>query len=605
MGKTTTAAALALSLADAGERVLVLSVDPAHSLGDALGIPLRGEPAPVPGAPGLEAMEVDALRERHRFLGTRRGLLLRLIERGTYLERADAEDFVDLALPGTDELAALFRLMELAAGDDRRLVIDTAPTGHTLRLLDLPRVAREWLAALEAMEQKHRALALALAGAYRPDEAAGLLEELAADLHRLDALLRDPARTRFVLVTTPEPVVLAETRRYRADLEARGLGLAGIVVNRSRPGADRAAPSRGMLFVPPLDSVPAGLSGLRRFAAAAALAPRPPLPPAGEGAERVAGSAGLRVGVPFRPPLDRGLYVVGGKGGVGKSTAACALAVRLARKGSRGVLLLGADPAGSLGDVLGLDVGPDPRPVPGTEGLRVQQLDAPAAWAAFRDEVREETERLFAGLLSGGRSAAYDQYVVQRLIDVAPPGVDELVALLEVLDALEDRPYDALVLDSAPTGHLLRLLELPGLALEWTHALLRLLLRYREAVRLGDLAERVLSLSRSLRALREGLADPRRTWFLAVALPEALSVPETERLIARLGALGIRPGALLVNRALDARARVEPGAAESVRALASLGAGSAVLAAPRLERGPVSPPELLGFIGSWRRLNPG
>src|SRR5688500_13064235 len=175
VGKTTTAAALAVSLADAGRAVLVLSVDPAHSLGDALEVELGPEPLRVPGVPRLRGMEIDATREQARFLDSHRGSLLRLLDRGSYLDRDDIGSFVELALPGADELAALFRLMELAAAPDSYVVVDTAPTGHTLRLLDLPRLARGWLAGLEAMEEKHRMVALGLTGAYRPDETAALL----------------------------------------------------------------------------------------------------------------------------------------------------------------------------------------------------------------------------------------------------------------------------------------------------------------------------------------------------------------------------------------------------------------------------------------------
>ncbi|HLL48612.1 MAG TPA: ArsA family ATPase, partial [Longimicrobiaceae bacterium] len=241
VGKTTVAAALALALADAGERVLSLSTDPAHSLGDALGITLGPEPLPVPDVPGLDALEVDATFERARFLERHRDTLLCLIERGTLLAPDDVGGFLDLALPGMDELGAMLRLLDLADSDPAlRVVVDTAPTGHTLRLLDLPRVAGGWIAALEAMEARHRDVALALAGAYRPDVTALDLASLRADVERFAALLADPARTRFVLVTTPEPVVLAETRRYLEALRERGIAVGTVVVNRLAEGEESA-----------------------------------------------------------------------------------------------------------------------------------------------------------------------------------------------------------------------------------------------------------------------------------------------------------------------------------------------------------------------------
>lgn len=583
MGKTTVAAALATEFADAGQPTLVVSVDPAHSLGDAFGHALGPEPGPVPGVSGLVAMEVDADHERRRFLGTRRGLFLELLDRGTWLERADAEELVDLAAPGVDETAALLRLMELTR-DERRIVVDTAPTGHTLRLLDLPEAARGWLGALAAMEAEHRAVAGALAGAYTPDAAARLLEDLSADLDRLTATLRDPRRTRFVLVTNPEPVVLAETRRYRSELESREIALAGIVVNRSGPQADPAAIGQGMVFVPSLSPEPRGPGGLRRYAAAARAEPSP------AAATRAGASSSLELGPVFRPPADRELYVVAGKGGVGKSTTAAGLAARLAELGRR-VLLFGVDPAGSLADVLGSAP---------AEGVAVRQIDAAAAWARLRDDYRGEAERLFGAVVAGAPGGS-DQAVVERLVDLAPPGVDELVALLEVLDAIEDRAYDALVLDTAPTGHLLRLLELPDQVLEWTRMLLRLLLKYREVVGLGPLAERVLHLSRGVRDLRDRLRDPARCWILAVALPEVLSVAETGRLLARLEALGNPAAALLVNRLVE-DGRIPESRGGPAAALAALRPGSPMIAAPDLRPAPRGAGALAEFTRAWRTV---
>src|SRR5690606_39049564 len=136
-----------------------------------------------------------------------------------------------------------------------------------------------------------------------------------------------------------------------------------------------------------------------------------------------------------------------------------------------------------------------------------------------------------------------DRAVIERLVDLAPPGIDELAALMEVVDLTEDRPYDAVVLDTAPTGHFQRLLELPEVALAWTHQAMRLLLKYREVIAPGELAERLLKLARSLRGFGERLRNPAESWLLLVALPEALGVPEAERLLDRLTQLKVEPGA--------------------------------------------------------------
>jgi arsenite/tail-anchored protein-transporting ATPase len=599
VGKTTVAAAVAVELAESGSAVMVLSTDPAHSLGDALQEELSAEPRPLAALPGLQAFEVDAERERLRFLDRHRGSLAALIERGTYLDAEDVREVTGLALPGMDELGALLRLNELAAAFDGRIIVDTAPTGHTLRLLDLPAQALTWLDALDAMEAKHAAVASALVGRYAADAASEFLASLRQDLDRLARTLRDGTATRFVLVTTSEPGVLAETLRYRERLEARGIALAGIVVNRQAGPPPPGATGTGMLYVPELTADLRGIEGLRHFAAAAG----PTFRPGAGGAPGPAVAPRLRLGPTFEPPLDRRLYLVGGKGGVGKTTAAAAIAVRLADAGRGRVLLLGVDPAGSLAEVLGAEVGTEAHPVAGVAGLEARQLDPAGAWGAFRDRYRQEVEELFRGLGAGGLSAGYDRAVVTRLVDLAPPGIDELVAMMEVIDLTEDRPYDALVLDTAPTGHLLRLLEMPDLALEWAHTLLRLLLKYRDVISLGGIGERVLKLSRTLRALRTELMDHTHTWFLAVALPESLSVPETGRLLGGLRRLGIVPGAVLVNRALaEERGEIRGEAVVGVGRLLEIDPETPFAAAAETKVGPAGVPALRAFLDGWRRV---
>ncbi len=282
---------------------------------------------------------------------------------------------------------------------------------------------------------------------------------------------------------------------------------------------------------------------------------------------------------------------------------ASAVAARLAEEGRAPVLLMSTDPAGSLGDVWEAAVGTVAAEAPGAPGVWLRQVDAAAEWGAFREELRGRVEALFGGL--GGRGVpAADREVAERLVELAPPGVDELMALGDVIDLLGGGEYNALVLDTAPTGHLLRLLEMPAVALDWSHALLRLLLGYRDVVGLGETAERILRFARTLRGLRARLEDGAHTFFLAVALPEALGVPETERLALRLASLGIAPGALLVNRVLAGGAVLPGRGAEAARLLAVPGIPVAALAPEWDGRGPRGRAELLRFAGSWRCAPP-
>jgi arsenite-transporting ATPase len=246
------------------------------------------------------------------------------------------------------------------------------------------------------------------------------------------------------------------------------------------------------------------------------------------------------------------LIVFAGKGGVGKTTCAAATAVALARRRPAGsILLLSADPAHSLSDVLDASLGDDERAVPrAPAGLRARELDADGALGRTRERYRRAVEETFDSLLRGSRfDVAYDREALHGLMDLAPPGLDELFAVLSIVEALLERqpPHDVVVLDTAPTGHALRLLEMPETALAWVHALLAILLKYREVVGLGEVAAELVATARRLRELRALLTDPARARVIAVTRAAELPRRETVRLLARLRRLRLAVPAVVVN----------------------------------------------------------
>ncbi len=613
VGKTTVASAIAIALADAGERVLLLSVDPAHSLGDALDTTLGPEPHEVPGVPNLRAIELDAEHERARWLERHRGPLAELLEGGTYLEHEDVDRLLDLALPGADELASMLHLSELATSSGERLVIDTAPTGHALRLLETPRVATEWTDALGAVDARRRAVveALTRGAVARNDPVRSFLEELEEDISRLSLRLVDAAHTRCLLVTNPERMVRAETDRYREALARAGIAVAAVVVNRAT-GQQAAVDQAGtgmpaVIFLPLLSEDPCGPDALRVFAAMAEEDWRKSgrrceakdLHEKEAGRARARGAhtkVAMHVGERWTPPWDRKLYIVAGKGGVGKTTVASALTALLAQDGGRRTLLLGVDPAGSIGDAWGAEVGDDPRAVPHAPGLQLRQLDAPAVWSAFRESYHEGLAGILSDVVGG------DAALSARIADLVPPGLDELVALAELTRLVDDAAYEAIVLDTAPTGHLLRLMEAPAVAREWAHAILRLMLRYRDVAGLGEPGERVLRFAREVKRLEELLRDREHTFLVVVALPEVLGVAETGRLLYRLRERGIEPEVLLLNRLMDGVAEVDEEKRSRALELASFADRLAIVGAPSLDNGPRELDALLDFARQWRRI---
>jgi arsenite-transporting ATPase len=236
------------------------------------------------------------------------------------------------------------------------------------------------------------------------------------------------------------------------------------------------------------------------------------------------------------------LIFVGGKGGVGKTTVAAALAIRLARDTpGRSVLLLSTDPAHSLADVLDSPLGDEAAAVRGAPAnLIAREVDAERSF-------QQQREALFAAF-HGDRSRSptrRDLSPTTELLSLAPPGIDELFGMMSVIDA---RTADQIVVvDTAPTGHALRLLQMPDTAREWVQVLLRLLLKYRAIVRPGPLAEELVGASQSIRDLQTALRDRKETRVLVVTRAAAVPRAETVRLVRQLGSLALPTGAIIVN----------------------------------------------------------
>ncbi len=553
VGKTTCAAGLAVAFARRGEPVLLLSTDPAAALAEVMGIPIGTEAMPVESVPGLDARQLAAGELRHNFLDRWRDVIAEIIDRGTYLDRADVDGLVDAALPGADEIFSLLAVAHILADPSsrhRRIVVDTAPTGHTLRLLALPDTFRALLAMLDEMQDKHRFMVRALTHRYRRDRADEFIDDMRSRIDRLRMTLADPAALAAVVVVREEPLVVAETVRYVRDLSALQIRIAALIVNAAEPTAARIAVGESLptYFIPRREP-PRGVDAVADTISR--------LGPISRGATRRSSNARapLAAAPAFQDTavaeLVRPLTVVGGKGGVGKSTVACALAIAAADEGRDDVLLVSTDPAPSIADAFGQSGaawGDRERPVEGVPGLVARQMDASAAFARLRDEYQDRIDAMFNAIVRRGVDADRDRRIMRNLLSLAPPGIDELFALSLLGDALFERRFTRVIVDPAPTGHLLRLLEMPALALDWTHRLMRLMLKYREAVGLGSAAEELLAFAKRTRALDALLHDAGRAGVLIVALDEPVVRAETARLTAAVDSLGIGVIGVVWNR---------------------------------------------------------
>jgi len=408
-------------------------------------------------------------------------------------------------------------------------------------------------------------------------------------------------------------------------LAAAGIAVADIIVNRVTPPGPRCptctprrSAERKMIArvresigaVRPVRIVPARASEPRGIVELARLG-RPP----GRPRQRSPRRARWTPGRPMPPEaLDAsraaGLLVFAGKGGVGKTTCAAATALRLAaRDPHRRILLISTDPAHSLGDVLGTSVGDMPVPIAGARNVHAREVDAPRALASRRAEIEAAIQEIAAsaGVGAAGASAA-------EILDLAPPGIDELLGMLSIIEPLGgsgDSQYDLVIVDTAPTGHALRLLELPDAAHEWVQMLMRLLLKYRHLVRPGRLAADLVALSQSIRRLKELLGNHAFTRCVVVTRAAALPRVETERLLVRLRRIGLSVAAVVANaltttggvcpwcRQIESAERQE---LDWIVRNARRGASRPVLVTPLIAPPPRGPVGLESWARTWRSV---
>jgi len=641
-----------------------VTTDPASSLSAVLKAAIGSSPSPVRGAKHLWAANVDAPTAFDRWLAPRRTQLAAIALRGTYLDEEDVARLLKLSLPGIDEVIGLVEITRMSSGFTT-VIVDTAPTGHTLRLLAAPALLGRVAGVLDHLQSHHRAVVAALRGSYRGDAADSLIVELEREGEALAAMLRDPSASEVTWVTLPEPMALEETSDALAALTASGIHVRRLVVNRITPSprtdcewcdarrrfearalapTARRFPDLKILSLPDLPAEPRGVTALR--AAATALKPwtQPSAAPPLDRRVRAL-SVSPESGLPRKsdlpsesdPPPKEGSYergpvvsafrrkktcpadlrdagvrwlLFGGKGGVGKSTCAAATALDLAtRAPATRVLLLSLDPAHSLGDVFGAPLGDRAHQVPGgPANLHVREIDAAADLARFRETYVAAVDEAFAGI---ARSAGGDRAAFRELIDLAPPGIDEVIAVADLADALTEpnSRYDIVVTDTAPTGHALRLLQTPAVLREWTQALMAILLKYREIVGAGPLASLLVQLSKRLRGLQAILNDAAQARFVVVTRAAALPAAESAGLITSLRALGIAVQAVIVNAVgtgscarCRASARAQADELARVRRTAGATGGYVIIEAPAEMPPPHGAAALAAWGRGWRRI---
>lgn len=548
VGKTTMACTTAVAEADAGRQVLIVTTDPASNLADVFEQPIGYAITAIGGVANLWAMEIDPDKATAEY--TDRALAP---IRDTFPPEIVRVMEEQLASPCTAEVAAFDRFADLLdptaqaaaaapAGFDL-IIFDTAPTGHTVRLLELPEA---WTKSISEAEAGTGQTCIGPAAA---------ISEAKAKYERALAALRDPRSTRFVFVLHPEATALTETRRAGAELAKLGIATTELIVNGILPREEASSPffaariamqerclaqiaqelPMPTRYMPLLDGEVRGIARLRAvvplLSDAGAVRPVFGTPVADHGAQVRSTDTGAALETLLPSGRARTIFFAG-KGGVGKTVVSCATAVWLAGLGHR-TLLVTTDPAAHIGDVLSSTVGPEPGPVAGVDGLWAARVDAKAAAAAY-------TERIIADALARGRSA---EAIAAMREELDSPCTEEMAAFDRFIDLASRDTYDVSVFDTAPTGHTMRLLELP---IDWSRQLDVKVFASVETTAADDVAKarfgRVIDMMR----------DPVQSTFAFVMYPEATPIVEAERAIRELGTVGIPLGLVVANMVLSA-----------------------------------------------------
>lgn len=546
VGKTTLSCGFARRWAQQfpTEQILLLSTDPAHSLGDVLQETVTDEARSLPDLPNLQVRSLDAETLLQAFKAEHGAVLELLIERGSFVQSQDLAPIWDLSWPGVDELMSLLEIQRLLRDQQvDRIVVDMAPTGHTLNLFKLMDFLDNFLEALNLFQAKHREMGERFAGRHVLDQADRFLVTMQQDLAAGRSLLQSP-QTNCLMVAIAEPLSLLETERLQTALTKLGIAIGGLFVNQLRPDAPQqellakwimSAPDLPLLGIPQQSIEPVGGAALDRLmtqvrpvqAAEFALAPPLPLP------EKLTPSL-----TDFLAE-GRQLLIIGGKGGVGKTTVAAAIALAMAeRHPDKQVRVISIDPAHSLGDAFSTAIGHEPVSI--RSNLSAQEIDSDRLLDQFRADYLWELADMMSGNAEDDNlQVAYGPQAWRQIAGQALPGIDEMLALLSIIDLLETNAQDLIVLDTAPTGHLLRFLEMPTALADWLGWIFKLWLKYQDVVGRTELMERLRSLRQQVVRSQRLLKNSDRTEFLSVFRAKSAILAETERLAQALDALNI------------------------------------------------------------------
>lgn len=529
----------AVRYAEEGRKTLIVTTDPASNLMDVFEQSIGHQITQINGIPNLWAMEIDSDKATQEYIDRAMEPL-----RAAFPPQIVQVMEEQMSGPCTSEVAAFDRFtdfLEVPTGDEKVfdvVIFDTAPTGHTIRLLELP---AEWSQSIEAASAGSGQTCLGPAAA---------IQEAKHKYERALAAMRKSDQTTFVFVLHPEAISIKETRRAINELGKLAINNFRLIINSIIPSegvqntlfaaraemqskylrqiySDLPYPTQQMtLLTGEIKSVKR-LSQVAKIFFDGNLAAETFIAESVQSQDTKLITPLADIRAKIVPNGHHRTVFFAGKGGVGKTVASCITAVWLARQGYK-TLLLTTDPAAHLGDVLDAPVGDKITPVVGQPNLWAVKIDPKAAAETYRERILEDARKR-------GRP---ESAIATMEEELNSPCTEEMAAFDKFIEYASEGEWESVVFDTAPTGHTLRMLELP---MDWSKQLDVKIFASVDTSAADDVAKKRFG------KVIEMMRDPDQSTFAFVMYPEATPIIEAFRAAKELSTVGIHPGLVIAN----------------------------------------------------------
>lgn len=534
VGKTSMACTTGVYNADKGLKTLIVTTDPAANLSDVFEQEIGHKITKINSIENLYAMEIDPDEATNEY---KENLLapMREIFDEEMIRIADEQ----LSGPCTEEMASFDRFIDFMEIDEYDIIIfDTAPTGHTIRLLELP---IDWSKHIEESAQGSGQTCMG---------PVSMIQDSKDKFDRAIAKLRDTSQTDFIFVMQPEQTSLDETVRASNELKELGISTTKVIINGFIPQDEAITPffksryemqqnylekAKKIFKGWPIDTMElfdSELKGVDRFRVSASILFDGKKPEKTTKIEytniddiKMQKNENAKSLILPKKGSIRNVFF-SGKGGVGKTVMACITAVKSANEGFK-TLLLTTDPAAHIGKVLDKPIEDNPAPIDGCPNLYAAKIDPKVAFEEYKDMVLKDAKSKF----SGPTIATMEE-------ELNSPCTEEMAAFQKFISYASEEEYDVIVFDTAPTGHTLRLLELP---MDWSKQI------QMKAGVTAEISEEDKKQKEKFDRVIATMKDQEKTTFSFVMYPEKTPIIEAYRASEELKTVGIETQMVIAN----------------------------------------------------------